>query len=278
MSGPRRSRALLPGFSLGLALGVLLVPRVAEARDTTAVARCTKAAEAGQRLRSRSELRAAAKELALCVASECPGIVRRDCGNWLEETQNAIPTVVFSVLDAASHDVRQGTITFDGEVLADAIDGHAVSLDPGTHHVTFVNGTDRHEEDVVIRQGERNRILVLRLDGSVGTRNKRFVSVEPPATTSVSPSWPWIIGGAGIVAAGIGGGFWYAGNKKHSDLGESCAPSHSCDDAEVSRGKTQILVGDILVGIGALALTTAVVWLIAGPHPSRAPSVRSASR
>lgn len=265
---------------------VLVVACAREAAAKETVAQCTDAAESGQRLRASGHLRAAAKQLATCTAPECPAVVRRHCAKWREELADTIPSIVVRVVDAKGNDVQAGRILFDDEVLAEAVDGRALAVDPGAHRVAWVQGNDRLEQQIVVREGERNRSVVLAAappDGasasppapapaSSAAAAARPVDAPPPAAEPAKRSpWPWIVGGAGVVAGLAGGAFWYAGVRSHDDLEGSCAPTSSCDAADVSHAKTQLAAGDVLVGVAAVAITTAVIWLVLD-HPSHAAS------
>ena len=71
-------------FAVTTVLLLTLPPVPALARDPSPIVlRCTGAAEQGQVLRANSKLREAAKQLAICVAHECPVPVRKDCDKWL---------------------------------------------------------------------------------------------------------------------------------------------------------------------------------------------------
>ncbi|WP_394832119.1 hypothetical protein LVJ94_36940 [Pendulispora rubella] len=239
--------------------------------------RCTEAAVSGQKLRATGALRAASERFALCLARDCPGVVRRDCGKWLGEIGEAMPSMVFQVVDAQGNDVHDGAIFFDGEELTGAMQGRAVPVDPGSHVMAYVQGDERVEQNVVVREGERNRHLQFRLANRnvpvVPSFDKLPSSDAAPAPTSPSP-WPWVLGGAGVAALGIGTGFWIAGTNAHDDLGSSCAPTHSCSDDDVSSAKRKLVVGDILIGVGVAAVAAAVVWLVTrhvnAPAESRA--------
>jgi len=272
------TRSPRPIALLLLVVSSLHAAPVSAAGNHRAVARCTEAAVAGQKLRATGALRAASQRFALCIAPDCPGVVRRDCGKWLGELGEAMPSMVFQVVDAQGSDVHDGAIFFDGEELAGAMEGRAIPVDPGSHLLAYVQGTERIEQNVVVREGERNRHLQFRL----ANRNVPVVpslsqlptsDASPPARTSPSP-WPWVLGGVGVAALGVGTGFWIAGTNAHGDLGSSCAPTHSCSEDDVSSAKRQLVVGDILVGVGVATVAAAVVWLVtrhnAAPAESRA--------
>ncbi|WP_394822079.1 hypothetical protein [Pendulispora albinea] len=281
---------LVPIASMLLGPFAPLGPRLAHASNPRAVAQCTDAAVSGQRLRAKGTLRAAVERFAICIAPECPGIVRRDCGRWIAELQDAMPSMVFRVVDASGQDVHEGHVLFDGESLVDKLDGRAVPVDPGAHRIAYVSASgtkaaERIEEDIVVREGERNRLHVFHLpDKNAGkapvpkpSAPAPIVSPAPPPPPAPAPSpWPWILGGSGLAALGVGVGFWYAGTDAHSNLGSTCAPSHSCSDSDVSRAKTQLVVGDVLGAVGIAAVATAVVWLVLRQSSAR-PSSASPS-
>ncbi|WP_394842679.1 hypothetical protein LZC95_37105 [Pendulispora brunnea] len=271
------TRSPRPIAALLIAVSSFHAAPVFAAGNSRAVARCTDAAVSGQKLRATGALRAASERFAHCIAPDCPGVIRRDCGKWLGEIGEAMPSMVFQVVDAQGNDVHDGAIFSDGEELAGAMEGRAVNVDPGSHIVAYVQGTERVEQNVVVREGERNRHLQFRLANRnvpvVPSFDKLPSSEPPPAQASHSP-WPWVLGGAGVAALGVGTGFWIAGTNAHSDLGSSCAPTHSCSEDDVSSAKTKLVVGDILIGVGVAAVATAVVWLVtrnnAAPAESRA--------
>lgn len=293
MTGRRR-------LSCALSCAVILASVPAGARDPQTVARCTTAAREAQELRARGSLRAAAARLPVCTASECPAVVRRDCGRWASELQDATPTVVFRVVDARGSDVHEGRVLVDDDEAAGGIDGRAVALDPGAHDVAYVHEAIRVEASVVLREGEHARTVILRVPAVNGDAAGSGAGARTPASgaslapvppdrdasSSSSPSspsssksspWPFVLGAVGVVSAGIGAGLWIAGTKVHSDLGSSCAAAHTCSADDVSRGKTDLLLGDALVAVGAVALGVAVVWLVTRSSSS-APPARATAR
>ncbi len=119
---------------------------------------CAAANEAAHDLRSAGRLREARASLAVCTAASCPGPIREDCAQRLEEIDAAIPSVVFVATDGADHDLSNVRVTMDGAPLLEKLDGAAVTLDPGEHHFVFESdGLRSAESTVLLREGDSNR-------------------------------------------------------------------------------------------------------------------------
>lgn len=248
-----------PSLLLGLALFFAALP--APAKDT--VAKCTEAAEGAQRKRAAGQLRAASQLIPACLAPECPALVRKHCGKWREELAEVTPTLVFRVVDANGHDVSHGKILLDDEAVSETLDGRAVPVDPGAHKVQWVHEKEHIERDIVVREGERARAVVLALPSSTTTAPAAATKPVPPSKEREGASpWPWVLGGIGLGLGVTGAVFWGVGSNEHGNLESSCARTSSCREADVSRAKTELVVGDVLVGVGVVAIATTVVWLI----------------
>jgi hypothetical protein len=241
---------------------------------------CITAAETGQQLRSAGRLLSARRALAACTASSCPTVVRRDCGRWIEEIDAAQPSVTVKLEDVSGADVPDGTILLDGEPVPRAADGRATQLDPGAHKLVWVRDAGRNvEQDVVVREGERNRVIVLRASGPelvprAGTTDARAPEDAPPPPGSRSPV-PFVVGGLGVAAVAAGAIFWGIGLNERSNLGTSCAAAHACAQNDVDASRTKLIVGDVLVGVGVLAVAGAVVLYLTQDAPRGASSARA---
>lgn len=256
-----------PLFALGLALGLALAPRAAPAagKDPSSSKRCIDSAEEGQRLRANGRLVDAKWELRRCTAAECPAVVRRDCAKWVDELDEAIPTVIVRVVDGRGRDVVEGRLLLDGEPLADRIDGRAMPIDPGKHRFAWTDGKERIEEEAVIRESERGRTLVLRGASAPAAR-------PPPAEPPSAPILALGLGGAGLVFATAGAIFWGVGASARADMESTCAPRHACSQGDVDRARSKLIVGDVLVGVGVVTLAAGVYFYLKGessPPPPR---------
>ena len=75
---------------------------------------CVDANTSAQSLRREGKFGAAREQLTLCIDSRCPGIVRYDCTQRLDELERAQPTIVFDAKNVAGDDVVLVHVTVDG--------------------------------------------------------------------------------------------------------------------------------------------------------------------
>jgi hypothetical protein len=156
-------------------LTVATASGAAEADDKTV---CLDASTQGQTLRNAHQLVEAREQLRICARRECPGPVRRDCGEWLDGVERSLPTVVFSAKDATSGaDLLDVTVTVDGTALARKLDGEAVPMNPGPHTFRFDLADGRTAtQQVLVREGEKARAIA--------------VVLAAPPITSPAPATP----------------------------------------------------------------------------------------
>jgi hypothetical protein len=233
----------------------------APAPDTASAApkaECVGQLDRAQSLQTARKLRDARASFLACSAPACPELVREDCSKSLVELDSAIPTVVFSAR-ADGHDVSDARVLLDGEAVASALDGHAVTLDPGAHVVRFERaGGGVSEVRLVAREGEKNRAVAA-----------AFVSSTPPekpkAESGRFPILPIVLGGTGLLA--LGGSFYVRLNadSQADHLRSTCAPS--CDQSSRDALSDKLVVANVAlgVGIGFIALAAAD-WLFDPRH------------
>jgi hypothetical protein len=231
-----------------------------EVASTTPKAECVNQFDRAQSLQTARKLQEARTSFLACSAAACPDLVREDCTRSLVDLQRALPTVVFSAR-ADGRDVTDARVLLDGEAIASALDGHAVTLDPGSHLARFERtGGGVYEVRLVAREGEKNRPV-----------SATFVSVtpaapeKPKAESGRFPTLPVILGGTGLLA--IGGSFYLRldANADAERLHNSCAPS--CDQSSRDALSDKLVVANVAlgVGIGAVALAAAT-WLFDPRH------------
>lgn len=247
-----------------VAVAVLAAANVAaadESTDAAPKAECVSRLDRAQSLQSARKLRDARAEYLACSAATCPELVREDCAKSLVELDASIPSVVFSARGEQGKDVTDARVLLDGEAVSSALDGHAVTLDPGTHVVRFERaGGGVSETRVVAREGEKNRPV-----------SATFMSTTPepekPKAESgrAFPVLPVILGGTGLLA--LGGSFYVRLNADADAdrLRSSCAPT--CDQSSRDALSDKLVVANVAlgVGIGAIALAAAT-WLFDPRH------------
>jgi hypothetical protein len=253
---------------------------------------CVRAVEHAQVVRLDGKLREAREGFVTCARPVCPEAIRRDCTRWVTEVDASLPSVVFDAVWADGRDVIKMTVLLDGEVLAGAERGRAVSLDPGEHTFRLeAAGAAPIEMRHVIREGEKNRILhvtfspTARLEGTPPASPPPAAPAEaPPPSASLPTSAPpglwqplphdvapatspkkgsippgaFILGG--VALAGFGG-FAYLGlngTGRLDSMRSTCG--HSCNPSDVTSARNEILAGDILA-YAAIAAAAVAAWL-----------------
>lgn len=147
---------------------------------------CIVASSVAQDLRQANKLVESRVQLLVCAREQCPTVIRRDCAEWLSEVDASLPTIVVSLRDAAGSDVVSARVVLDGAAFLESIDGKARAINPGVHKVRIeVAGTPPVEQELVIREGEKNRQVELRLPAPATQPTQP--SVSSTTTTATEP-------------------------------------------------------------------------------------------
>lgn len=190
----------------------------------------------------------------VCAAPACPRTLVKDCTQWVQELDGAIPTVLLEVRGAAgSTDV---VVFLDGATKPTSVDGKAVSLDPGQHVALF--------------RAAGFADVSVRFVAFEGDKSRRVTAVLQPSATSHSSSQPIarivplsvkVSSAVGLVALGGAAVFGWQGLAIRRDLDSTgCKPA--CEPARVDDMKRDFLIADIAAAVGVVAGTVAgVLWL-----------------
>jgi hypothetical protein len=252
---------------VALLLGAVAVamPGRARADETDA---CIAAAEHAQVERKAGRLREARDGFVVCARDACPALVRRDCARWLAEAEAATPSIVLRVTDAAGDVTSGARVTVDGRPSDEALEGRALDLDPGPHEVRVERaGAAAVVRSVVLREGERGRVVSVALDGGVAVR-----AASAPRSTSVTP---WILGGSSVALLAAGGALWGVGLSSRSDLYATCGVARTCTQGQIDGSRGDLIAGDVLFGVGLLAGGGLVVWALTSRGPSSSHAARA---
>jgi hypothetical protein len=233
----------------------LLVSRPSLAADR--VSECVAAHADGQLLRNQGQLLAAKSRFAECKAESCPAMVRDECVSFEQSVARALPTVIFSALDEQGKYTADPQVNIDGAPSWAPLDGLAITLDPGPHHVVFrrPDGQTR-SVDLVLVEAEHDRRALA-----------DFRPPPEPASASASANGEArgartaVLVSAGVAALALGS-FTYFGLSGHaiqSDL-ERCKPN--CQDhSDLDRLRARYLAADISLGAALVSLGVgAVLW------------------
>lgn len=263
--GARRGFALVCLGALTALVGPAAAAEPGGGPPAAGKAACARSAEEGQRFRKLGQLKEALAAFTACSATQCPALIRGDCGGWLSEVESALPTVVVRATAAedASQELYDVAVSVDSVPLTRKLDGGALPVNPGAHKFSFAAaGRKPLEQNVVVRVGEQHRLLAVTM-----------VSDHPPPPVEPPPPPPrvgtaakvfFVVGAVGLAAgAGLGAAGW-AQTRSLRDSG--CAPF--CDAGKVSNIKTLLRASDIALAAGVVAALTAVgfVWLAPAQH------------
>ncbi len=266
---------------LGLC-GLLMVPGAALADEKQD---CAASYERAQEFRQASKLRQARVQLIQCAQAACPEFVRVDCGRWLGEVEESMPSVVFVARDAKGNDLTDVVVKIGDDVVADQLDGRATPVDPGAQTFTFeADGHDPIEKKLIVAQGEKNRAITVTFaggglepatepDGEGGA-----AEVDAGETLKKTPNrtLAYVLGGVGVLGIGGFALFGSAGKSQEADLRDSCAPN--CADSKVDEVKTKYLFADISLGVGIVSLGVATYFFLSPPGGGDAPADSKAVR
>jgi hypothetical protein len=252
-----------------VALG-LLVPAWAMAAGPSKE-ECVAADDAAQDLRQAGRLRATRETLAICIAASCPGPVREDCTQRIEEVTKAQPTIVFEVKDAAGNDVSAIRVTVDGQPLAKKLDGTPLLVDPGEHHFAFddADGIAHTEKTIVVHEGEKDRRERIVLGGASATSSPS-PGPSPSETGSTSDGSSQrtiglVVGGGGALAFVVGGVFGFVAKSTYN--GATGCPN-ACTADGYSQGQSayhQATIATVGLAAGAALIAGGAVLYFTAP-------------
>jgi len=283
-----------PSLVARLVLGVLLTASASRADEPTKQ-ECIAANESAQALRQAGKLRDARSKLSVCIASSCPGPVREDCAQRLEDVQKAIPTVVFDVKDTAGRDLLDVKLSVDGSAQG-SVRATGVPLDPGPHTFRFeAAGAPAADKSVVVREGERERRITVVIGNSVapppavppGLLDNRGAEATPTAQSGEAQPAPgagdtqrlagWITGGAGVVAMGVGVVVGLVAKSSYEGAA-GCSGAQCTSQTGLNTSNSAIGTGNAATGVfvvGAVATAAGVVLWLTAPKPTSTGDARA---
>ena len=220
---------------------------------------CVAASEKAQKLRIAGRLSEARAELATCGRIECPKLVQQDCSEWMKEVLAILPSVVLGAKDKDGRDIVDAKVSIDGKVVTESLDGKAVAVDPGGHTIRFEpQGAPAVEEKVVVRQGEKNRILTVTFATPDGPAEGKAPSdMKASNQDGSAPVAAFVTGGLGLAALGAALYIDLDANADARDLRKTCAPS--CEQSQVDDVENRYVIAGVTAALGGAALIAGVV-------------------
>jgi len=203
--------------------------------------------------------------------------VARAAAAALSAVEPRIPRIVVTL----ETPTQGATATVDG---VQAAIGDPVRVDPGEHLVSVV-APDRQSSTTVVRIAEGQ---ILRVGKTLGPAQSSTPSTPPtpePVVTAAPPPErppakkhapfpmvPVLVAGVGV-AAGVGGlVLRLVGQSRYDDASRNCPGgvcARSSDMEAGNEGRGQIIIGDVLLGVGgAMVAGAAVLWFLDSRHAS----------
>lgn len=253
---------------VSLAAVAVATPSIAHADEKQA---CLAASEKAQQLRNAGKLTDAREQLVVCGRAECPRVVQQDCTTWMGEILQILPTVIPAAKDRKGRDLVDVKMAIDGKPAADVLDGKPIAVDPGVHAFHFeTKGGAPIDQQVVVRQGEKNRILPVTFPigddeaggggtGGGGSNSGGGASSGGDSSGSSPPILGFALGGAGLVLGGVA---LYVGLSADADgrnLRDTCAPKCAQSDVDDVQHRQNLAV---YLGVGAGVLFVAGAALV----------------
>jgi hypothetical protein len=216
---------------------------------------CAAAYEQSQRLRQDGKLVEAREQAVRCAQAACPALLTADCSHWVDELDQALPTVVLDVRDEAGRELQGVRVALDGRMLGEEAQGVAFALNPGPHRFRFqAPGRRPVEVEEVVVQGRKNQRVEAEL-----TLSRPAPTVAPKVHYS---PWAYTTGSLGILGLSGFTYFGLIGNARKKELEGSCRPR--CTDADLSPMRRDYLVADVALTVGVVALATTTILLLEG--------------
>jgi hypothetical protein len=240
-----------------------------------------------QSLRTAGKFAAGRALLLQCQNPACPGAVRDDCTERLDELERQQPKIAFAA-KVGGEDRSAVTVAIDGTVVATRVDGRPLLVDAGEHRFTFTTeGVAPITKQFVLREGDRSRSEQIVFEAPAAV-----VAVTPPTTPTppekpvenTPPPFPAprteggsvvpaiAVGATGVVAIGVASVFGLIASSRWKDAQDLCPNAGACktesalsQKQSAERWATASTVG--FVAGGALLAGGAVLFFLRSPAP-----------
>jgi hypothetical protein len=172
--------------------------------------------------------------------------------------------VVFGAKEG-SKDLSDVKVFVDGAAVTDRLDGKPIQMDLGKHVVKFEYQGQTKEEEVIIGAGQKNRNVTVTFGPAAGGAAGPVAPGPGGGDTSKEGSIvpALVVGGVGIHALGSFALFGLGGKSDVSDLEKTCKPH--CAESDVNAARTKLIIADISLGVGIVALGVATYLLVTRP-------------
>jgi hypothetical protein len=247
---------------------------------------CAEAYERSQEHRAAGDLRGSREALGICARAACPTFVQSDCGNWLVEVEAEMPTIVIAAKTATGGDAMDVRVEVDGALVLDGLDGKAIELNPGKRRLRFEHvGVPALERELVIRQGEKNRLVEVVFppdpltEALESSPYATTVALEPGAAGegALEPGplrpYAFVAGGVGVLGLAGFAVLGILGKREESRLAGECGRTQTCDPLDVDAAKRTLVMADVAGLVGVVGVSSAVaLWFLSEPSGPKQPA------
>jgi hypothetical protein len=153
-------------------------------------------------------------------------------------------------------------VSVDGAAVTDRLDGKPVQMDLGKHTVKFEYQGQTREEDLIVGAGQKNRPVSV-VFGGAAAPSPAPGPAKPQEGGGGSLVPIFVVGGIGVVAAGILFPVFGLSGKSAVDDLQSCKPH--CEETAVDKARTKLILADISLGVGIVAIGVATYMFVTRP-------------
>jgi hypothetical protein len=229
---------------------------------------CIDAYKSSQELSRAGSLTQARSAALVCAREPCPAVLRKDCGEWVADVEQRLPTLLVVVRDENGRDVAAARVLVDGVEVAKTLDGRPIEVDPGERKLeVIVAGKPPFKQSIVAREREKGREVAFAFPpAKTAPPPVTQPPVGPPRPeTPAERPLPWSFwaaaGASGVGLAGFGI-LGVSGLVLRGDLDE-CKPS--CSQERIDHGKTSFLVADVFLGVAVIGAGIATYIYLTRP-------------
>jgi hypothetical protein len=226
-------RALTAFVGVGAVSGSTAVVAHAQ-EESPSKASCAQAYESAQESRAAGQLQETQTRLSLCARPECPSFVQKDCARWLGEVERELPSIIVKA-DGLDADAAI-SVKIDGNEVAGALGGQAITLDPGRHELVADSpGRTSVNRVIVAQQGVQNRVVSLDFAEQMPARATTELEADTGSSDSTLRPYAYVAWGVGAVGLGAFAVLGTLGRADERGLKDDC-PSATTDPALVAPG------------------------------------------
>ncbi|NUO48712.1 MAG: hypothetical protein HOV80_07640 [Polyangiaceae bacterium] len=214
-----------------------------------------------QVLRDEGKLDEALEQAGICVRT-CGDELSSNCAQWKTELEGRLASsIIVEVVDESGASLNDVTVSLDGVLWLDHLDGSPQNLSKGPHTLEVTaKGAAPEKKSIVIQAGEKGRKITI----SITTKAPE---AEPPNGAHVIG--PWVVGGVGVgalIAGAVTGGIVI---HDHSVMEDNCDEKEgtcSQDGLDASeRGQVLGPVTTSLLVAGGVLVAGGIVWFLVAP-------------